>query len=149
MTPWSAAAHFENWGDSGSSSPPARQTAHRRRHGGGGAMAQSVDGHDNSLPACKVEPRDHKRRGGLRKTRGGPEKPDEEEVRTLWSWKTAGPSCPILSRSFKGQGSRGCSLQVDAPEIMDAPLEADDLFFFSFTLLSSCSLNSDPVQCKA
>ncbi|AQK83581.1 Transcription factor PERIANTHIA [Zea mays] len=60
MTPWSAAAHFENWGDSGSSSPPARQTAHRRRHGGGGAMAQSVDGHDNSLPACKVEPRDHK-----------------------------------------------------------------------------------------
>jgi transcription factor TGA len=23
-------------------------------------MAQSVDGHDNSLPACKVEPRDHK-----------------------------------------------------------------------------------------
>ncbi|AQK83587.1 Transcription factor PERIANTHIA [Zea mays] len=71
MTPWSAAAHFENWGDSGIvvTSPLAETASTDVDMGGGGAMAQSVDGHDNSLPACKVEPRDHKAQRRLAQNR--------------------------------------------------------------------------------
>ncbi|XP_066370732.1 transcription factor TGAL3-like isoform X1 [Miscanthus floridulus] len=78
--PWAAAAHFENWGDSGIVvTSPLAETASTDVDdvsGGnhndaqmGGAITQSVDGHDNSLPVCKVESRDHKAQRRLAQNR--------------------------------------------------------------------------------
>ncbi|CAD6339602.1 unnamed protein product [Miscanthus lutarioriparius] len=83
--PWAAAApaaaHFENWGDSGIVvTSPLAETAstdvddvsggnHHHDAQMGGAITQSVDGHENSLPVCKAQRRLAQNREAARKSR--------------------------------------------------------------------------------
>ncbi|KXG19744.1 transcription factor TGAL3 [Sorghum bicolor] len=79
--PWATPAHFENWGDSGIVvTSPLAETAstdvddvsggnHHHDAHMGVAITRSVDGHENSLPVCKVESRDHKAQRRLAQNR--------------------------------------------------------------------------------